>query len=122
MARIILAIVSGFIVWTILWLGSNALLTAIAPNLAFAEGTEITTGALLIGLFRSFAASIVSGLTAVLISKEFSKTTLCLGILLLLTGIFFQYSAWNLMPLWYHIPFLLLLIPMTIWGGKLRKA
>ena len=122
MGKIVLGVIVGFIVWTVLWLGGNALLAAISPGLAFVEGKEITGSALVVGLVRSIVASLLSGFAAVLISKEIGKTTLYLGILLLLVGIFFQYMAWNLMPVWYHFLFLFLLIPVTIFGGKLKKS
>jgi hypothetical protein len=32
MARIILAIIAGFIVWSILWVGSHILLTVLSPG------------------------------------------------------------------------------------------
>jgi hypothetical protein len=35
-------------------------------------------------------------------------------------GIFFQSQAWQLMPLWYHVPFLLLIVPATLLGARLR--
>jgi len=33
----------------------------------------------------------------------------------------FQSMAWNLLPLWYFIVFLLLLIPMAVAGGRLKR-
>jgi hypothetical protein len=40
--------------------------------------------------------------------------------LLLLTGIFVQASVWTLMPIWYHVPFLALLVPIAVIGGRAR--
>ena len=40
------------------------------------------------------------------------------AVLLLITGIFVQMSIWALMPAWYHLTFLALLIPVTLVGGK----
>lgn len=134
MLRIILAIIVGFIVWSALWVGSDAVLSAISPgwygehhkNLEAAVNNQTSfmsdSTILLIGLLRSVIFSIISGFIAALIARENSKSTLGLGILLLLFGIFIQSIFWNYAPLWYHIAFLLLLIPMTILGGKFRRA
>ena len=77
---------------------------------------------LILGLIRSVIFSVISGFIAASIARENTKSTVGLGILLLLFGIFIQSIFWNYVPLWYHIPFLLQLIPMTILGGKLRKV
>ena len=72
-------------------------------------------------LIKSFIVSIISGFVTALIARENVKSTFVLGVLLLIFGVFVQMAHWNYMPLWYHIPFLVLLIPMTILGGRLKK-
>lgn len=134
MGRIILSIVVGFIVWAVLWVGSDAIFSAISPDwygknlndLQKAVENKSTYTAdstvLIIGLIRSVIFSVIAGFIAASIARENSKSTLGLGIFLLLFGIFIQSIYWNYVPLWYHLPFLLLLIPMTILGGKLNKS
>jgi hypothetical protein len=133
MVRIILGVVVGFIVWSILWVGSDFLLMAISPdwwgkNLKSMEDAlnnkqpfMSDSTILIFSLIRSIICSIISGYIAALIAKENNKSTLFLGILLVAFGIYMQSIFWNIAPLWYHIPFLVLLIPMTILGGKLKK-
>ena len=122
MGKIVLGVIVGFVVWTILWLGSDAVIMAIMPDIApTAELTNITNMYLIIKLISSVIFSIIAGFVAVLLSKEFSKTTLSLGVLLLLVGILVQVGVWNAIPLWYHLTFLILLIPMTILGGKFKE-
>lgn len=82
---------------------------------------ELSSVILLPTLFKSFICSIISGLTAALIAKENNKSTLFLGVLLLAFGIFIQSVYWNYIPLWYHLTFLILLVPMTFLGGKLSR-
>ena len=41
---------------------------------------------------------------------------------LLLTGIGVQASVWSLMPTWYHVTFLALVVPMTLLGSRLASA
>ena len=115
----------GFIVWTVLWLGTDALITfvpSIYPTVN-PDGTfnVVPTNYLLIKLVSSVIFSLIAGLIAAYISKESTKSPFILGVMLLIVGLFFQFGAWNLMPVWYHLIFLMLLIPMAILGGKLRK-
>jgi hypothetical protein len=134
MVRIILGVIAGFIAWSILWVGSDQVLisassgwygahqhqmeTAMINQTPFTADTTI----MLLRLICSIVFSVMAGFLAVFISNEHTKTTLGLGILLLLTGLFVQISVWNLMPVWFHVLFLILLIPMTILGGKLKKT
>lgn len=134
MVRIILAIIVGFIVWSILWVGSDMILMSVLPDWYGKHHKELEAAVtnktafmsdsviLLIGLIRSMMFSIISGFLAALIAKENVKSTLGLGILLLAFGIFIQSVYWNYAPLWYHLSFLILLIPMTVLGGKLKKS
>ena len=134
MVRIILGVVAGFVGWTILWLGSDQVLSTLSPgwygvhqirleNAGFND-TPFTadTAILLVHLVRSVIISLMSGYLAAVVANEVKKTTLILGVLLLAFGIFVQVSVWNLMPIWYHFLFLFLLIPVTMLGGKLRKT
>lgn len=122
MGKIILGVIVGFVVWTFIWFLVDPIVRAFAPNIVPNQDlTNIQTSFLVILLISSVICSIAAGFAAVSISKEHSKTTLYLGILLLLVGIFFEVMTWNLLPIWYHLTFLILLIPMTIFGGKLKK-
>lgn len=133
MLRIILGVVVGFIVWSIAWLGMDALLSAISPGWFgrnFAEfqnavnRNEPFTPPVSVSvylIFQSVLCSLIAGFTAATTAKENRKSTLALGILLLATGVFVEASYWNYFPIWYHVSFLLLLIPMTFAGGKLKN-
>ena len=133
MARMIFGVIAGFIVWSILWVGSDAVFGLISADWgktstefreAVANKTPYALSAtvLIALLVKSFIVSIISGFICALIARENAKSTVVLGVLLLLFGIFIQISHWDYMPLWYHMPFLILLIPMTVLGGKFRKT
>lgn len=134
MLRVILGVIIGFIVWSILWTGSDSVLSAISPNwygrhqAEFGEAVNnkttfsVDSTILILGLIRSVLFSVISGFIAARIARENTFSTFMLGILLLLFGIFIQSIFWNYVPLWYHIPFLLLLIPMTFLGGKIKSV
>jgi hypothetical protein len=134
MLRVILGIVAGFIAWSILWIGSDQLLRMLSPDwyaihqAAFEKAvfnkTEFTPDntILILHLVRSVIISIMSGFLAAVIAKGNRNAPLGLGILLLAVGILFQVMVWSYLPVWYHLAFLALLIPMTILGGRLKKT
>ena len=123
MGRIILGVIVGFVVWSILWVGSAAIMSAASADYAQAMADmKFSNFWLIVAIVRSVVFSVVSGYLAVQLSKEVSKTTLGLGVFLLLFGIFVQVNVWNVFPVWYHLVFLALLIPMTIVGGKLKQS
>ena len=98
MARIIFGVIVGFIVWSIVWVGSEQTLAALWP--AFGEHSRAAERALtngealnsspviaLVNLIRSFITSILAGYIAALVAGEYSRTTMILGIILVLVGI-----------------------------------
>lgn len=123
MVRSILAVIAGFVLWTVLWLSCNAGLQK--AGLLPAEVTQPLGDpkALLLLLIGSCVISAISGFATAAIARAGAKTAVtALGVLLLAVGIFVQSQVWNLMPLWYHIPFLLLLIPLCFVGASLRRS
>ena len=136
MIRIIAGVIVGFIVWSIVWVGSEALLASISPNWlgkhsldaqkALAAGTPLESAGdatiAIINLIRSFVTSLIGGYMAALVAGEYKRSTMALGIILLAVGVAVEYMFWNLAPAWYHIIFVLALIPMTIVGGRLRRS
>jgi len=119
----ILGVVAGFILWSVLWLGLNQ--TLLLLGLLTPPGTEPVTRAqpLLLLLGSSVLISVASGyVTARIVGFPWALSAVALGVLLLLTGLLVQLKLWYLIPLWYHVSFLLLLIPMTFIGARLRAG
>ena len=120
MLKMILGVVAGFFVWSILWVGTDAVLKAVwAGYKENVEAMSFSPAMLIVPLILSAVCSITAGFVAALIAGENSKSPLILGALLLIAGIFAQMGVWDKIPLWYHLAFWLLLIPMTVLGGKL---
>ena len=121
MLRSILAVAAGFALWTVLWLGSNGLTAAAAPDAFNPDGSTDAVGLLLLFLVLSVVFSVVSGyVTALVARRKEAQHALYLGLLLLAVGLFVQVQVWDLMPLWYHLLFLVLLVPAALVGGRLR--
>lgn len=132
MLRVTLGVIAGFVAWSILWVGSDQVLSQVSPQwygayqdkvaLAVANRVpfESDTTIVLIGLARSIIATLMAGYLAAYIARGNSNAALILGIILLIVGVAVQYNFWNVSPIWYHLVFLALLIPMSILGGRLK--
>ena len=133
MVRIILAVIGGFLAWSILWVGTDQVLISMFPDWygahqlgfekAFTNKTAFEASTTILGLHlvREVLISLADGYLTALIAGENRRSTLILGVLLLLFGIGVQAMAWNDIPVWYHFLFLFLLVPLTVMGGKLRS-
>lgn len=121
MMKIVLGLVSGFILWSVIFVGGEALLRMVSPALVAPQDAVYfdSTGILLGYLLRSIIASIAAGWLAAAVARDGKSTPLILGIVFLIVGLIVQISAWSVLPIWYHLVFLILLIPMTVLGGKL---
>ncbi len=130
MVRIVLGVISGFIAWMIAWFGSEKILSAIWPSFgvhqrAFEEvlknGGQFTadTTMLLTHIVMGSIVSLIAGFLAALIAGENARAPLVLGFLLLAMGLLKAVMSWQYVPIWYHVIFTVLLLPMAIIGGKL---
>ena len=131
MVRIVLGVIGGFFAWAIAWFGSEKTLSAVWPGFgthqrAFEEavknGGQFTadTNMLLTHIVLGSIVSVMSGFLAALIAGENKRAPLVLGFLLVAFGLLKVVMSWPYVPIWYHVIFTALLIPMTIMGGKLK--
>lgn len=133
MVRIILAVIVGFLVWTILWLGSEQVLSMLSPDwwgahqIAFEkavfnkEAYTVDSTILAVNLFRGILITIITGYLTAIIAGENKTSTLVLGVCLLIFGLYIVFMTWAMIPVWYHALFSLMLIPLTILGGRLKS-
>jgi hypothetical protein len=131
MVRIVLGVIAGFFAWMIVWVGSEKILSAIWPQgfgvhqRAFEEaiknGGQFTadTTMLLTHIVLGSIVSLMSGSLAALIAGENARAPLVLGFLLLAVGLLKAVMSWPYVPIWYHVIFTAILLPMAIVGGKL---
>ena len=133
MLRIVLGVIGGFIAWVIVWFGSEKGLSAIWPAFgvhqkAFEEaiknGGQFTadTTMLLTHIVVGSIVSVMAGALTALIVGENSRAPLVVGILLLLMGVMKAVMSWQYVPLWYHVIFTAILLPMAIVGGRLMTT
>ena len=121
MARSIGGVVTAFVMWTVLWLGFNAIVQALFPELVVPEQPITHAGVLLTFIVYSAAISAAAGFVCAVVRKESPmKTVWVFALIQLAIGVFVEITYWDLMPAWYHIGFLALLVPATVWGGTLK--
>ena len=131
MVRIVLGVIAGCFAWAIAWVGSEKILSAIWPEgfgvhqRAFEEavknGGQFTadTKMLLTHIVLGSIVSVISGSLAALIAGENTRAPLVLGLLLVAVGLLKAIMSWPYVPIWYHVIFTAILLPMAILGGKL---
>ena len=133
MLRMLLGVIVGFFAWLIVWVGGEKILSVIWPafgvhqaefQAALTEGGEFTADPtiLLVHIILGSIVSAIAGYLAALIAGENKRSPLILGSLLLVMGLLKAAMSWPLVPVWYHLLFTAILLPMTIVGSKLRST
>jgi hypothetical protein len=133
MLRIVLGVIGGFFAWLIVWVGIEKILIAVLPNwygapqLAFQHAVEnqvpqftAETRLLLSHIVIGSIVSMIAGYLAAVIAGENKRAPMALGVVLLLAiGLVKVVMSWPYVPIWYHVIFTAILLPMAIVGGKL---
>ena len=134
MVRIVLGVIAGFFAWMIAWFGGETILSTIWPEgfgahqrafqAAVENGGEFTanTTMLLTHIVLGSIVSVIAGFLAALIAGGNKRAPLILGFLLLAMGLLKLVMSWPYAPVWYHVIFTAMLLPMTIIGGKLKTT
>jgi hypothetical protein len=136
MLRIVFGVIAGFLSWVILWFGAETILSAVWPafgehQAAFQAAIEGDLGAphfypdtniLLVHCVIATIVSVISGFLAAIVAGEIKRAPLVLGLLLLAMGLLKAAMSWQLVPIWYHVAFTALLLPMAMLGGRLKTT
>lgn len=123
--RVLLAVVAGAAVWAVLWVGGNQLAQAMLPSIVVPGEPLAHTGVLLTFIAYSVVLSVLAGWVAARFGgSRPMRAVWILAVLQLVLGIVIETASWSLLPVWYHIVFLALLVPATVYGGRLwsRRA
>lgn len=134
MLRIVVGVIAGLLAWLTLWVGGEQILSAIWPRwfgahqLAFqaaiTDGAPFTADPTVLATHVALGTvvSAIAGLLAALIAGENKRAPRALGVLLLIIGLLKAVMSWPLVPLWYHVLFTAILLPMAILGGRLKTT
>lgn len=119
--RAILAVLAGAAVWAVLWNAGTLGAQAAFPDTLAPDRPLTHTGFLLAYIAYSVALSILAGFVTAAVAGARAVTAVrwLAGIQLGL-GLVFEISFWSMTPVWYHVVFLALIVPATLYGGALR--
>ncbi|MDA0378068.1 MAG: hypothetical protein O2899_01135 [Bacteroidetes bacterium] len=121
--RIVLAVLAGFGLWGIVWNAFTSAMMALFPDDLVANEPITGTGFLVMFILVSAAVSVLAGWASVRVGQDRAATAVrALAIVNLVFGIAVEVSYWDLMPAWYHIIFLILVVPATLYGGRLGSS
>lgn len=122
MGRAIGAVIAGAAVWAVLWIGMNTVLPSVLPEI-YVPGQRLEHVPVLLGLIGySVVLSMLAGYVTAAVrgGPDPMAAVKALAALQLTLGIIAEVTNWDLLPAWYHIVFLALVVPATLYGGQLK--
>ena len=123
MLKMILAVVAGLLAWVLLITVCGAIMRASWPDYAaVAESMAFTLPMLFARLSISTVSLLVAAGVTALLAGGTTTSTVVLGSVLLIGFIPIHISLWDKFPVWYHLSFLLSLIPLSVLGGRLASS
>src|SRR6476620_2754750 len=122
MSKKILGVVAGLLVWLMVVLVVGEAMRRSWPAYAsVADAMTFTLPMMVARLSIGALATLAAGLVTALIVPQSTMAKLMPGVLLLLAFIPQHIMLWDKFPIWYHLTFLLSLVPLTYVGGALAS-
>ena len=120
MKRSILACLAGLLTWMVVITVINRVLRLSLPNYTAAEQTlEFTLGMKWARLLMAIVTSVVAGGVTGWISRSSRWAPLIVGGVVVAMFVPVHIAIWNKFPAWYHLTFLLTIIPAVLVGALL---
>ena len=121
MKRSILACLAGLLTWMIVVSVIDRLLRLSLPNYTAAEQTlQFTLGMKWARLLMAIVTSVAAGAVTGWISPSSRWAPLIVGSVVLAMFLPVHIAIWSKFPVWYHLTFLLTIIPAVLVGAQLR--
>jgi hypothetical protein len=123
MARKALGVIVGLVLWIAVATIAGVILRAAWPAYAnVADAMTFTLPMMIARLSIGAVATVAAGWVAAIIARRSVLATLLPGVVLLVGFIPQHIALWDKFPVWYHLTFLLSLIPLAFLGGKLEAV
>lgn len=120
MKRSILACLAGLLTWLVVVTVINRVLRLSLPNYSAAEQTlQVTLGMKWARLLMAIVTSLVAGAVTRWISPSSRWAPLIVGSAVLAMFVPAHIALWSKFPVWYHLTFLLTIIPAVLVGALL---
>ena len=121
MKRSILACLAGLFTWIVVVTVINRVLRLSLPNYTAAEHTlQFTLGMKWARLVMAIVTSVSAGAVTSWISRSSRWAPLIVGGVVLAMFLPVHIAIWSKFPVWYHLTFLLTIIPAVLMGARLR--
>jgi len=118
MKRSILACLAGLLTWIVVVTVINGGLRLSLPNYTAAEQTlQFTLGMKWARLLMAIVTSVVAGAVTGGISRSSRWAPLIVGSVVLVLFVPVHIAIWSKFPAWYHLTFLLTIIPAVLVGA-----
>jgi|HubBroStandDraft_6_1064221.scaffolds.fasta_scaffold180130_3 hypothetical protein len=118
--RALLALVAGLAAWVLVATLLDVALRLALPGYAAGEPTmTFTRGMLIARLTLAVITSLAAGATTALIAPRSAWVPWTLGVLLLVIFVPEHLKLWHVFPAWYHLSFLVTLVPLILIGWRL---
>jgi hypothetical protein len=123
MKRPILAFAAGLVLWVVVISVLERGLRIFVTGYAAAEPIfSFTLGMLALRLAIAALTSLIAGAVAAWIAPSSPRVPLLVGATLLAAFIPVHVRVFSLFPLWYHLVFLVTLIPLVMLGARLARV
>jgi len=120
MKRFILACLAGLLTWAVVVTVINRVLRLSLPNYTAAEHTlQFTLGMKWARLLMAIVTSVVAGAVTGWISRPGRWAPMIVGCVVFAMFLPAHISLWSKFPVWYHLTFLLTIIPAVLAGALL---
>ena len=123
MKRSIVAFIIGLLAWIlIVSLLDRALRVLIVGYAAAEPSLAFTLPMMAARLTIAAVTSLIAGAIVAAIAPPGSRAPWVLGALLLAAFVPEHVHLWNRLPVWYHLTFLLTLVPLVVIGARLPRV
>ena len=123
MWRSVASIVAGLISWAVIVSLLNFGLRAAMPGYHAAEATLQFTAAMKAGrLIEAALTSLAAGVVVSSVAPDKKWAPWLVGLIVLVLFLPMHVQLWNEFPVWYHLAFLVPLVPLVALGASLRRA
>lgn len=122
MARNIAGVIAGLVVWFVVAFGvGSAMRASWSEYASVADALAFTLPMMFARLSIGALATVAAGFVTACITQS-TIARLATGVILLLVFIPEHVMLWDKFPIWYHLTFLLSLVPLTYVGGVLARG
>ena len=122
MVKAVVAIIAGLAAWVVVIMVAGVIMRSSWPAYAsVADAMTFTLPMMLARLSIGAVATLAGGWVTAAIAPRSILVRVIPGLILLAAFIPQHIMLWNNFPVWYHLTFLLSLVPLTYLGGTIAR-